>query len=131
MTFDQQLEEAKFVRRQIVLGTFGWTDLSKEINQARATSGDIGAPAATTSRRLSVKRAGGVFQKIPGGPGAQRIEDAFIVVVNRLHQQQHLREARFQKRYAVNGAHARQTDIDQRGVGHSALISASASSIER
>jgi len=45
VTFDQKLQQSRFVRRQLIIGPFGRA-MSRNKPPPRATSGDIGAPLA-------------------------------------------------------------------------------------
>ena len=57
----KQLQDAKLVRRQLVVYMLGWANFVNISITRRATSGDIGEPPAMASFKHSSSRAGGVF----------------------------------------------------------------------
>src|SRR5580658_6718810 len=80
----------------------------------RATGGDMGAPPATASCKLSNSRAGAVaFQQVAAGARAQRLEDALVILVHREHERGQAGIALLQEPDAFGARHARQSDIGQ------------------
>src|SRR4029453_4448516 len=65
VAFDEELQQARLMWRQMVVGAFRRAD----VPERRAPSGDMGAPPGAASFRLSSSRAGGVFfSRYPHAP---------------------------------------------------------------
>ena len=85
MSFDEQLEEARFVRRQLIVGAFGQPNLAKQRDDAsRDFRRHRRAPVNRFSQSIQQSRGWRLLQKITTGARARRVENPFVVVTHRV-----------------------------------------------
>ncbi len=100
------------MRRQFVIGAFGWTDIPEEHDHAAGNFRRHGRAAGNgVLQTLQQANWRCFLQQVAAGAGAKRVKDAFVVVINREHQQQQIGIALFQNAYPFDAGHAGQADV--------------------
>ena len=69
------------------------------------------------AQRFEEARGLGLLEQIAGSPGAQRVENAIVVVVDREDQDDEVRVPLLQNADAVDAAHAGQPDVVEHDIG--------------
>ena len=104
--------------RELVLGSVGRADFAKQFDHA---AGDLRRHRRPTAhgflQTFDQERRRRLFQQITASPGAQRVENHLIIVIDREHQQQQLRVAFFQQPNAFDAVHSREADVHQHDIG--------------
>src|ERR1039458_335270 len=99
----QQLQEAGFVRREAIVGMFRRAHLPEQFDHpAGHFRRHRRAPGHHILHALQQARRRSVLQQIAAGAGANGVEDARIVIVNREHQEQQVRVALLQLAHALD-----------------------------
>ena len=118
---DEQLEQPRLVRRQMIVGALGRTNFAEERNHAAR---DFRRHRSTTRHdfpeALEQARRGRVLQQVAARPGAHGIENSLVVVIDRQHQHQQIGKPLLQIPHSVDATHTWQTDVRENDVGDGA-----------